>query len=174
MREADHVARREDPRAVGSVLGVHRDDSAVVRNDVDGLEAEVRGVPLATETPQHDVGFEAIAAVEFHDRVVIRAGDRDRLASQSKIDSRLDHRRFEAFADFLVEEPHQAAAWFDQRGGDAEFREDACVFASDHAAADDRDRPGHPLQGEQAVGIDDVRMIEVDPVRPGRSGAGAG
>ena len=170
--EADDVPRRVDVLGGGAVVGVHREQAAIVDVEAGALERQPAHVGDATAGHQDGIHLEPGAALEIEANAVGVGGVARHALAQPHIDAEELHLQAQAVGDLHVEKGEQAIAAVDQRHPDAEGGEHGGVLAPDDARADHGERGGQPLHGQDLVAVVHARIRERDV--PAARGYGAG
>ncbi len=135
---------------------------ALVGLDADLLESEVLGRALSPGRVQDRLARDALAALEHDQRAALVALDGlDRLA-QAEHHAEVAQRELQRAHDLGVAERQQLAARVDDRDLGADGGEDRGVFDADHTGADDHERLRDVVEVEDAVGVDDGLVVELD------------
>ena len=165
-READHVADGVDALDRRAVELVDLDLPARVGLDAERLEAEAGGRALAAGRVEHGLRRDALAALEHDQRAALVALDGlDRLA-EAEDHAEVAQRQLQRAHDLGVAERQQLAPRVDDRDLGADGGEHRRVLDADHAGADDDERLRDLLEVEDAVGVEDRLLVELDGRRP--------
>ena len=142
--------------------------------DPGGREVQGFGVAGAPRGHEHGVHAEPAAGVEFQGDVPVFV----RLAAghpvlPEELDAELPvHGLLQRTRHLVVEERQQLLAAVDDPDVGPQRGERAGVLAADDPRADDGQRPGQPIELEDRVGVEHPRVVEGEPGRPDRRGAG--
>ena len=116
----------------GLVGLVHRDQPALVDGQPRAVDAERAHVGDAAGRHQHLVDQQAGAALELEPHTVALRHVAGHALLEAQVDAQQTHLRLELLGHLGVEEAQQPVAAVDERGLDAEGREDRGVLAADH------------------------------------------
>ena len=166
-RETDTVAGCVDVRHGGSVAAVDLNVVTLSNRHTGRLEPELTGVTAPPGRKEQLVRHDLLAAGELRqDAAPGQTPDRPVAVGHVQLDAETHHAEAELLTHVAVEEREEPLARLNEPHREAQRGKHGRVLAADHAPAQHRERPGHPLEAEHCVGVVDVGVGEIDPLRP--------
>jgi hypothetical protein len=168
-RPPDDVAGCVDVLDARAEVGAHRDVAARVGGEARLLEVEIGGLPLPPGRVEHDLGWDALPALEARHRRPLVALDRRHCLAEPEDDPHVAQVVLEPFGDLRVDEVEEPRALLDDGYLQAERREHRRVLDADDAGTDDEHRRRDVVEEEQTVGVEDRLVVELDGARAVRA-----
>src|SRR6266850_3152093 len=170
--ETDHVARGVDVRNRGAVVFIHGDVATIVNGEAGFFESKAidGGAPPGGE--ERGIGCEDFAALHREAHSVCRVFGFDGSLVKQEMHAEGGEAVAQTIGNLVVKKWKQTVAAVHEGDVHAESFEDGSIFATDDAAANDREAFGDAIHLEKRVRVERVNVVESDLSGPMRFGAG--